>query len=357
MTQEPANDCIQPTLVRPLDVPFAKRAVTAYSSGGTPYTRWVTFGMPQLGKYRYLLDSVFFLYPDRASAEAGVDAGGTGFFVSIPSVRPDKANFVYAVTNWHVAPQGAPVVRVNTKSGPPDIFEFECHEWKWLANSHDIAAIPIKLDGKVHKAAALMIDSFALQDAEIEKSEIDVGEDVFMLGRFMDYDGTEANVSSARFGHISMMECHVAQPNGYKGISRAVDMHARTGYSGSPVFAYRTAGSAFLEEGMFSMGHMLKLLGILWGSFPEEWKLIDTPKTPQKTGSAPPLTLDGKSVKGWSGMSLLCPAAAILDTLNHPDLKAAREAANALLEQVYPGAAEPMALSVGVPGAGSTEKL
>ncbi len=58
----------------PLDfrcVPFRRKAVRAYSSGGTPYFRWVPFGMPQLGNYKWTLDMVFFLYPTEGDALVG----------------------------------------------------------------------------------------------------------------------------------------------------------------------------------------------------------------------------------------------------------------------------------------------
>ena len=45
---------------------FNKAPFTAYSSRRTPYTRWLPYGMPKLGKYQRLLTTAFFLYPDRA---------------------------------------------------------------------------------------------------------------------------------------------------------------------------------------------------------------------------------------------------------------------------------------------------
>ena len=94
-------------------------------------------------------------------------------------------------------------------------------------------------------------ESWFLTDKDIEDAEINAGEDVFMLGRFIDYDGVEANVPSMRFGNLSMMEAHVPQPtpSGFSGASYVVDMHSRTGYSGSPVYIYRTIGSLFAGKG------------------------------------------------------------------------------------------------------------
>ena len=84
--------------IRPLDVPFGRAPVLVRSSSGLPYLRWVTHGMPKLGEYQYLLDVVFFLYPDEDSARQGKKAGGTGFFVAIASeTYPDHYHHAYAV--------------------------------------------------------------------------------------------------------------------------------------------------------------------------------------------------------------------------------------------------------------------
>jgi hypothetical protein len=313
-------------------VEFARVPVTCVTPGGLPYRRWLTHGMPKLGEYQYLLDIVFFLYPDVATARAGTDAGGTGFFVTIPSVTyPDHYHHCYAVTNWHVAIDGSPVIRVNKKNAPPEIFPFEPHEWSFIPGDHDIAVLPLELDPDVFRAAAIDAPSFFLTEQDIPALEINAAEDVFMLGRFMDYDGVEENCPSMRFGNISMMAAKVRQPTGFNGASHVVDMHSRTGFSGSPVFVYRTAGSIFAKPNtIMGGGHLLKLLGILWGQFTEEWDIRDK-STKQ---SAPPV-LDGKSISGWSGMSLVSPASAIWKVLQLPKLVQQRAEIDAQLHAVY----------------------
>src|SRR5258707_1186988 len=66
-----------------------------------------------------------------------------------------------------------------------------------------------------------------------------VGDDTFMIGLFLDHAGVTTNVPSARFGNISMLpnpRATIRQSTGYDGVSYVVDMHSRTGFSGSPVF-------------------------------------------------------------------------------------------------------------------------
>ena len=283
--------------------------------------------MPKLGEYQYLLDIVFFLYPNEEDAKKGANAGGTGFFVALPSdIAPDHLHHLYAVTNWHVAVNsGSSVIRINRTDGGVEIFEFGPDEWEFVPNGHDVAVIPIDLDPKVVKAEAILATSFFLTDEWIKEKEINAADDVFVLGRFVDAEGVNKNNPAMRFGNISMMEARVNLRERASSLppSIVVDMHSRTGFSGSPVFVYRTAGSLFGDgKGLMSSGHMMHLLGILWGQFPEAWDINDP--------DAPP-TLDGKkkTVEGMSGMSTVAPARAIWDTLHTPrlrELRATKEA-------------------------------
>ena len=80
---------------------------------------------------------------------------------------------------------------------------------------------------------------------------------------------------SYRFGNISTVKALIRNKNnGYIGESFIVDMHSRTGFSGSSVWVYRTQSSSLglgYEQGMDY--HFVRLLGIHWGQFPELWEL------------------------------------------------------------------------------------
>ncbi len=120
--------------VFPLDltgVPFARKPIWCRGTRGTPYQRWVPYGMPQLGQYKWISDVVFFLYPSVEDALGGLAFGGTGFFVAVPSDKWGREYFhVHGVTNWHVAcDAGAFVVRVNQRQGGTEALEFGPDEW------------------------------------------------------------------------------------------------------------------------------------------------------------------------------------------------------------------------------------
>jgi hypothetical protein len=285
--------------------------------------------MPYLGQYQYLLKSVFFLYESAADAKVGAKFGGTGVIVAVHSEQwGDQRSYYYGVTNWHVAVSGGKsVVRLNCKEGPPDVLEFDPGQWYFKPAFHDIAVIPLELDDR-HDVSFLGPSIFRRSRLDVPVSavarpEITPGEDVFMIGRFVDYDGIETNEPAMRFGNISILRAPIKQWTNYMGPSIIVDMHSRTGFSGSPVFVYRTAGSIFSREtGPFlshaGSGHMIYLLGLHWGQFSEWWEL-GSARDARKAENSSTIT-NGKYVKGLSGMTCVIPAEAIWEVLDMPDL-------------------------------------
>lgn len=288
--------------------------------------------MPKLGRYAPILDSVLFLYENRADALAGSKIGGTGFFVGLKSKRyPDHVAFIHAVTNWHVAVHGrpsCPVIRINKRDGGTEVVDLDPSEWFFIPGGPDIAVSPaIAVNFSLNKIVPLDVESMFLTSAQEHEHEVGPGEDAFMVGKFVDFDGGETNVPAVRFGHISIMDAKIPQSSGYKGRSIVVDMHSRTGFSGSPVFCYRTLGSHFLDQGkpgefLTGGGHYLRLLGIHWGQFPEEWEIKKgAAESVVKNAS---LIRDSDTIQGLSGMTCVAPASDINRVLNLPELEAMR---------------------------------
>jgi hypothetical protein len=319
---------------------FKTAKVECYSSLGTPYQRTVRYGMPKIPKE--FLNVVVFLYASADDAQAGQSRGGSGFIVSVPSPNPRYSSW-YCVTNWHVITRGhgSPVIRINTKDGKTDIFDFDCSEWIFLPE-YDIAAIPIDIDTRRHDITACPIDRF-LDETTKRNQQIGPGDDVFMIGRFVDQEGIERNNPAVRFGNISLDPSPMTQDNGRITDSYCIDMHSRTGFSGSPVFVFRTPGSS-LERAkpapprrgsphypdMYSQPlhpgpSVFALLGIHWGQFPEEWEVTDHGEVIQ--GRSRDDLLSGKRyIRGLSGMTCVLPAWRIKEVLDMPKLKDERAA-------------------------------
>jgi hypothetical protein len=300
------------------DLDFERLAVEWRSSAGTRYTRHIPVGMPQISPS--FLDTVIYLYRDEAEAKEGKDFGGTGFLVNLPDeTHPTRASYFYAVTNWHVAVQkGFSTIRVNNLDGNVEVFEFGPEEWHFLPK-YDIAVIPMPYNPSRVRAAMVPEHTFVTKDLFVYHGALGVGSDVFMIGRFIDHDGGQTNRPAARFGHISVLPAPIIQSNGFKADSFCVDMHSRTGHSGSPVFAYRTPGSDLGWTGPDAHGPYLGLLGIHWGQFPEMWEIEKGVATTLQS-EAGSLILEGNYVKGLSGMACVLPAWTILEVLKMPKL-------------------------------------
>ncbi len=302
---------------------FDRRPVRAVSDRGTPFTRWVPFGMPRIPDK--FLETVFYLYPSEADAKAGRNAGGTGFLASLESkARPDL-QFIFAVTNWHVACRGSSVVRLMRKDGTPEIFPYGPEDWFFDPNGSDIAITPISASADYLKKAFVSIDGPF--EAHETLSPIGIGDDVFMIGRFVDHDGDEINRPTVRFGNISMMPAPIMQENGNKRDAYCIDMHSRSGYSGSPVFVYRTVGTDISKniekpnEIDLGYSNLLMPLGVHIGQFSEIWK-IKGRKVRAIPAESAELNATEEHIEGLSGMTCVVPLSDVRKLLELPKLKA-----------------------------------
>lgn len=290
---------------------FTKTPTTQYSTGGVPFRAWVDVGMPKIPEE--LLDAVFYLYQTEIYAQANTNTGGTGFLVGLPSSVAGYTH-IYGVSNWHVAISGGfSVIRLNRRDGGIDVIDLDPSQWVKHPHGYDIAACSLSVDIDQHQITAVMSQAFGTR-AMIETWGVGPGENVFMVGRFIDHDGGPANNPSLRFGHISAMPSPIDQPTRVMGESYCIDLHSRSGFSGSPVFVYRTPGTNFASDKVDIHERFLYLLGIHWGQFPEYWE-ITTKKDKEKAADAGLIT-EGQYIKGVSGMTCVCPAWQILELLD-----------------------------------------
>jgi hypothetical protein len=172
-------------------------------------------------------------------------------------------------------------------------------------------------------------DMFVTRE-KVESERLGPGEDVFMVGRFVDHDGGPVNKPAVRFGNISVMPTAIEQPTKTMADAFCIDVHSRSGYSGSPVFVYRTPGydleprvagspTAILTAGVNYLG----LLGIHFSQFKELWEVTEQGKSAENAFREPLITT-GKYIQGLSGMTCVLPAWTILEILNLPKLKRLR---------------------------------
>lgn len=148
--------------------------------------------MPDISHALSLLGASFFLYASEEDANKGQEFGGTGFIVGIPfKTRPDLV-IRYAVTNWHVACQsGASVIRLNDPNGGIHIIDKDPSEWHFLPRKQDVAATLLQLPKNLG-SSIIQKSLFIRSD---DPGGVFAGDDIFMVGRFIDFDGAETNTN------------------------------------------------------------------------------------------------------------------------------------------------------------------
>jgi hypothetical protein len=196
------------------------------------------------------LDCSVYLYKTEEHAVNGASVGGSGFLAAIPGFGADwliggrcpQPDFYhcYAVTNRHVA-EKRPVVRLNreqtsTSGSRTSVIPFTVEDWTCSAD-HDIAVAPIRYEEDL-KYLFIAREKFLTVD-KAARYDVGIGDEVFMVGRFINHEGKQVNNPSVRWGNISMMPVDVADdpdhPN-QKEQGFVVESRSIPGYSGSPVF-------------------------------------------------------------------------------------------------------------------------
>jgi hypothetical protein len=266
--------------------------------------------------------------PVSKRGRAGRDPQGTGFLIARPSKLYPEKQIVLAVSNHHVVcgETGASVIRLMKLDGTPDPIALGPEDWFYDPAGPDVMIAPIDIDLNVHRYRFIPIDGPVEPNPGL--NPIGLGDDVFMVGCFIDPDVRGIDRPTVRFGNISMMPAPLKQPNGNTLPAYCLDMHSRSGYSGSPVFVYRTPGSDLSphdggpHQVLAGGTHFVLCLGIHIGQFNEYWPIRER-KFERRSAEANQLEASEQVVKGVSGMTAVVPFADVLKLLEMPKLKKA----------------------------------
>ena len=322
------------------------------SARGYPYRVWRWGPKPLMPAIpQYYLDCSIYLYPSRASAEAGERFGGSGCLVSIKSppilettpytfppsrrytkVLVDFPAHVYAVTNMHVIREGCSVVRLNTIDDRHDILELGPHDWKAHPDGDDLAVATLDMLHERHDYFAIPTQQFVNRDSL--GSSIGAGDDTFMVGRFVTHAGSQRNTPSLRFGNIAMLPFEKIKlgrsANNHMQEAFLVESRSISGYSGSPVFVYGPtetetrippdyydsyeARDTYVTSITDLVGN-LAFLGIDCGHAPDIRKVVNSQGIPH-----PDWRIDINT-----GMAIVIPAWRLMDLLNRPEFEMQRK--------------------------------
>lgn len=274
-----------------------------------------------------VLNSVVFMYPTEEDARSGSWFGGSGFVMQIPFSREDGTRprepetvgppHIYVVTNTHVA-RGCSIARIADPAKPL----IRTSAWHHHPDGDDVSIAYLGIKPDVHFNTALDESLLATKEG-LDERFIGPGDELYMVGRFIGLDVEPHNTTVLRQGVIALGETvGIENPRmeRHRQESLVVEMHSRSGFSGSPVFL-NLDPDRFLHEKAAEykkrrIGY--DLIGISWGMFPHHARPLD-PETWEPTN-------DEWVVTDNSGMELVVPAWKIAELVDMEDVVAERKA-------------------------------
>jgi hypothetical protein len=170
--------------------------------------------------------------------------GGTGFFVTLESIKHPELAFSYLVTAKHCVLKayerfGHLKARSNRKDGlRPALVELDKNQWAYPEDPGvDIAVMPVNIN-PIIDALCLPSENFAT-DKSIEKFGIGIGDDTMTVGLFTQRYGKKLNIPIVRSGIIAAMPEEILYDNrtGAEFHAYLIETRSIGGLSGSPVFA------------------------------------------------------------------------------------------------------------------------
>lgn len=301
-----------------------------------------------------------YLYHSVEHAEAGDPYGASGFLVGLPfkDTPPNTWSHCYAVTNAHVIDGGCLVVRVNINHPKASTMAIPLtkEDWIYHPDGDDIAIASISLDKYIHRfqfisPVSVSDGSFFVSKEFHDKFALGIGDEAFMIGRFMARDESGGNAPIARFGHIASSKIETIRQGGradFPQESYLVEVHSISGFSGSPVFVslptirvnpipapdlQKMPLDSIFRNLARALDHRIYLLGVDWGHLDEAqfpgmagvvpaWKLTELLNCPKvlemqneeekriakETKHSAKLDVRGKSQRSKAGIEIPIPS-------------------------------------------------
>lgn len=257
-------------------------------------------------------DIAIYLYASRAHADSGSDIGGSGFLVGVPVDGNPGRSWVLAVTNRHNIEQGATIVRVNNKAGSTAIYEIQQDDWFFHSDDQDLAVAPTRMNEDYQRFRFVNIDSLVTKE-KMTELDIGVGTDTFLVGRFVGSDGGQTNIPTVRFGNIAQMPTTILNEFNQAQESFIIESRSISGFSGSPVFAYKQPFQVKLGGESSQADNTFwgpALLGVNWGHAGSVGCIFDAQGNEQEM-----------YVETNAGLAFATPAWRLLELLNSSRLR------------------------------------
>lgn len=237
----------------------------------------------------------------------------TGFLVSVPFEGNKESSFLYLVTAKHcvegLAGKDA-TIRLNSKEGKavnlsvPHNAEWQFHPSDDMA---DVAVIGFGVN-KDFDIKTVPVEMF-VTDELIDKGDISIGNDVFIVGLFSQHSGAEKNLPIVRTGTIAMLPDEKIFTKDGKRDAYLIEARSIGGISGSPVFFFESV----VKDGSYKFGSpAFRLGGLIHGHWDIPAEKIDATE-----GS------DAKNSINM-GIAIVIPAKKIYETLYQKSLSTLR---------------------------------
>ena len=264
--------------------------------------------------------SIVYLYQSITDAEEASPSGATGFIIKLPfesNSENDKRYHEYIVTNAHVIQNGIEAIRLNTLDGTSECLRLDDLKWYFHPDDDDLAVCPLStlsIGFKQFDYEAIPHHMFITKDY-LQRYDIGLGDEVFIVGRFQYHEGTERNLPSARFGNIAQMpieKIKIKRSPSYIMYQEGflLEMRSIGGYSGSPAFLVTYMGAPTRKFRIdLDMQNHTKLLGVDCGHLHLYEKVYDK-EANQSIGR----------VKLNSAMSVVVPCWKLQELLNIDEL-------------------------------------
>ena len=255
------------------------------------------------------------------NTDTGMDLCGTAFFV----VEQGKyeTHFVHLVTAkhilakmWETNPSELVYLRVNSKNGTRDFIDTTRSQWIFHPDpTVDIAILPyIKVSDVDYLPYPLVR---ALTTEIINKEHIDIGDEVFLPGLFVEHTGERKNIPIVRIGNIAAMPDEQVETKYGMMDAYLIECRSIGGLSGSPVFANLgstrvinggSAGPVPPKEGAFD--YPFYLLGVMHGHWDKPESNADT-------------FIDSKGEKQSvnMGIAIVIPVSKVIEAIDQPKVK------------------------------------
>lgn len=254
---------------------------------------------------------------------------GTCFFFALKE-EEFGGTFTHTITAKHVivgvkekSRDGKAIVRVNLTEGGVEYLETNADDW--FSDPDDPTDVAIlewvpEVGGKY--AVAHIQDDMVMPDEVEFRKRPGHGDDVAIIGLFVNHAGQKRNLPIVRAGNIAALPEEKVSTKEFGDIDAfLVECRSIGGLSGSPVFAHLTAPRV-TEDGVAELNIRTRyvwLLGLIHGHYdaptPNEDTIVD-------------LTTDNEEFDRERinmGIAIVIPAKKIMDALNHPLMAKKRE--------------------------------